>query len=446
MLLVASYVFYGSWDWRFLFLIALSTCVDFFVGSRMFQHPDDRVRRRLLFVSLATNLSLLGVFKYFNFFSDSFAALMAGLGLQVNTMTLEVILPVGISFYTFQTLSYTIDIYRKQLEPEENFTNFALFVAFFPQLVAGPIERASRLLPQIRSRRTLTRQGVQSGLWMIFWGFFLKLFMADNLAGMVESVYGAESAQSGVSIWLASYGFAYQVLGDFAGYSFIATGLASLLGIHLTTNFLFPFFATSVAGIWRNWHITLSTWLRDYLYISLGGGRGRTLRVYLNLMLTMSLGGLWHGAAWNYVVWGVFNGFLLAGDRALEPYMKAVLRPLEGLSSRLVTFIRVSVVFHLFILGLVWFRSQSLGHAVEFFREMFFGLGMPSQSEWVAGSELAFYCWLAVAVLLLQQRNREVRSIDGIPTSLRVPLIVLMVYSLVVWGNYRGTEFIYFQF
>ncbi|MGE0323043.1 MAG: MBOAT family protein [Polyangiaceae bacterium] len=302
--LVASYVFYGWWDWRFTGLLAFSTIVDFQVGKYLHATTDQAKRRRWLLVSLVVNLGLLGVFKYLNFFIDSAVEVSTALGLHASKKHLSLILPVGISFYTFQTLSYTLDIYRKQLEPEPSFVRFAAYVAFFPQLVAGPIVRAAEFLPQLRKDPRFDANRFESGMSLIAWGFVKKVVVADSLASVVDHRFRVPEAHDALSLGLGVFCYAFQIYADFSGYSDIAIGTARLLGYDFPENFRRPYFSTSFREFWRRWHITLSTWLRDYLYIPLGGNRTPGYRTYRNLMLTMLLGGLWHGANWTFVVWG----------------------------------------------------------------------------------------------------------------------------------------------
>ena len=353
-LLLCSYVFYGAWDWRFLSLIVLSTAVDYLVGNRIQSQTDPIRRKRWLCVSLISNLGLLGVFKYFNFFTDSAISLFQRVGLSVPEWSLHIVLPVGISFYTFQTLSYTVDIYRGKLKPCKSWLDFALFVSYFPQLVAGPIERASRLLPQITKNRRVTSEQLVAGSWLVLWGFFKKMVIADNLARFVDPVYSSPSEAHALLLLAATYAFAYQIYCDFSGYTDIARGLAKLMGIELMKNFDMPFLAASPAEFWRRWHISLSTWLRDYLYIPLGGNRGSELFTYRNLFLTMLLGGLWHGAAWHFVAWGLYHGLLLIIYRRFAPSKSED----EGFSFKRIA--SIIWMFHLTCIGWYLFRINHL--------------------------------------------------------------------------------------
>jgi alginate O-acetyltransferase complex protein AlgI len=309
--LLASWTFYGLWDWRFLSLIFISTLVDFVVGLRMHITSCGVKRRRLLWVSLLTNLGILGFFKYFDFFSGSAADFFGGLGVTINPVLLDLVLPVGISFYTFQTLSYTIDVYRERLKPTKSMIDFALFVAFFPQLVAGPIVRAVDFLPQLNRTFRWSDVDKRAAMTLFMVGFFKKAVVADNIAPWVDSYFSNPSAFDGLSAVGATLLYATQIYCDFSGYSDMAIACGALLGYDLGRNFDAPYLSRSVTEFWRRWHISLSTWLRDYLYISLGGNRGGRLKTHRNLMATMVLGGLWHGAAWSFVVWGFLHGVAL---------------------------------------------------------------------------------------------------------------------------------------
>src|SRR3972149_1993846 len=315
LLLVASYIFYASWDWRFLSLLLLSTTVDFFIakaiGSTDDLTPAGKARRKtLLACSILFNLGVLGFFKYFNFFSESFIGLLNLFSMKADLITLNIVLPLGISFYTFQEMGYTIDVYRKHMKPTHNPFNFALFVAFFPHLVAGPIQRAESLLLQLERPRRITIEQVNTGLFLILWGLFKKVVIADNVREVANLIFNNYTNYSGLDIVIGGLAFAVQIYGDFSGYSDIARGIARLMGFELMVNFRLPYFALNPTDFWQRWHISLSTWLRDYLYIPLGGNRKSNLITCRNLFLTMLLGGLWHGASWNFVIWGAYHGLI----------------------------------------------------------------------------------------------------------------------------------------
>jgi D-alanyl-lipoteichoic acid acyltransferase DltB (MBOAT superfamily) len=444
-LLAASYFFYASWDWRFLSLIVLSTAVDFYCGRRIHTASSLRTRRRLLLVSLGVNLGMLGVFKYFNFFADSLAVLLSSLGMQADRVTLDIVLPVGISFYTFQTLSYTLDIYRRRLEPEPDPVNFALFVAFFPQLVAGPIERASHFLPQVRKSRTVALDDVSSGLWFVVWGFFLKLFVADNLAPIADAAFTSSGNVDGVTSLLGVYAFAFQIFGDFAGYSSIAIGVARLLGFRLSTNFLFPYWVTNPRDFWRNWHISLSSWLRDYLYIPLGGGRGPSWFTLRNLMLTMLLGGLWHGAAWTFVIWGAYHGSLLIAHRLAEARFSVAREP-TGFSGSIGWGVRVLAMFHLTCIGWLIFRAPSLEVLGGMLVSIATGLHWPSESQVLDALHIAFYAGPVLVLQASQQLAGKRAGVGHLPAWLQTAVVAAMLYGLLIWGSFGERPFIYFQF
>lgn len=301
-LLACSYFFYACFDWRFLSLLMISTTVDYFVARWMQRTDVSKERRRWLIVSVVVNLGILAVFKYFNFFVDSAIDLAAAVGTELPERTARLVVPVGISFFTFQTLSYTIDVYRGNLRASDSFINVAVFVAFFPQLVAGPIVRASDFLPQLPSRKPWDKIAVRTALLLFLSGYIKKACISDNIAPLIDPVFRYPHLFSTSAVWTAVFGYAAQIYCDFSGYSEMAIAVAALLGFQLPRNFDFPYFATNIADFWRRWHISLSTWLRDYLYITLGGNRGSTVRTYRNLLLTMVLGGIWHGAGWNFLI------------------------------------------------------------------------------------------------------------------------------------------------
>jgi len=363
-LILVSYIFYGWWDWRFLSLICLSSAVDYLVGIGLRQVTNIQYRRLLLALSISVNLGLLAVFKYLDFFIASFAELMTAIGLQTDKTSLQLILPVGISFYTFQTLSYSIDCYRGQIKATKDPIEFFAFVSFFPQLVAGPIERASRLLPQLQTPRKFDQEIVKDGLRRILWGLFKKVVIADTCATVANYTFAHHQQLGGLLLFLGVICFAFQIYCDFSGYSDIAIGVAALFGIRLSQNFATPYFSRNIVEFWQRWHISLSSWFRDYLYISLGGNRAGNWRVSFNILLTFVLSGLWHGAQWTFVIWGLLNGLLYLSYK----YRAVVLRPCnsgmpeksplnlrDDLGSILLTFSVICVTW-------VFFRAESLTH------------------------------------------------------------------------------------
>ncbi len=442
LLLVASYVFYGYWDWRFLSLLALSTIIDYNVGRWLGQTEQPRRRRWLLAASVVSNLGILATFKYFNFFAESFAQCLAAVGFAADYATLNIVLPVGISFYTFQTLSYTIDVYRRKLEPCRRLENLALFVAFFPQLVAGPIERAGRLLPQITQPRRVTATRIDAGLALIIWGYFKKVVVADNIAVVADAVFNNYHDHAGLDLVIGALAFTVQIYGDFSGYSDIARGTAKLLGFDLCLNFRLPYFAVSPSDFWRRWHISLSSWLRDYLYIPLGGNRGGRLRTARNLMLTMMLGGLWHGAAWNFVLWGVYHGAILviyraAGDgrRSWQPDVQS---PFAW--QRLPAMV---LMFVLTVFGWVLFRSSSAAQIAHFVTHA--GFGASAQSAALA-FDLAYFATPLLLVQIFQQATRRLTWLAGWPVVPRAVAYAVLLGAIAVFGVRDQVEFIYFQF
>lgn len=444
MLLAASYVFYGAWDWRFLSLIAASTLIDYTIGLRLgaLQNQADAAPRRKLLVtmSVAANLGLLGVFKYFNFFADSLVGLLNAVGIHADAVTLRIVLPVGISFYTFQTLSYTIDVYRGRLQPTRNLINFALFVAFFPQLVAGPIERASRLLPQLEKPRSPTVWQVDSGIFLILWGYFKKVVIADRAGLMVDQVFNNYTDHTGLILCVAVLAFSVQIYADFSGYSDIARGLSRLMGIELMVNFKLPYFALNPSDFWQRWHISLSSWLRDYLYIPLGGNRRGN--VYRNLMLTMLLGGLWHGAAWNFVIWGGFHGGILILYRRWE---KTPMHedPWEGPHRTGVVLGKMTLMFGLTLVGWLIFRATSPEQILYFVRNASL---MPSRTGAALLGKLAFFASPLVVMQLFQYRSRDLLVACRAPDSMRMLLYAGLFIGILFFGVRESIEFIYFQF
>jgi len=442
MLLVASYVFYGWWDWRFLGLIVLSTVVDYVAGLGIASSKDDRVRRRFLIASMCTNLGVLGLFKYANFFLHSLLDGLAMFGLELDARITSIVLPVGISFYTFQTMSYTIDIYRREFAPTRNFLDFALFVSFFPQLVAGPIERARVLLPQLIAPRRLCRKRIEEGCWLILSGYYLKCVLADNLAPFVETIFQAPESAHGFEVLVGVWAAAFQIYGDFSGYSRIAIGLSKLMGIDLMQNFNRPYFAVSPNDFWRRWHISLSTWLRDYLYIPLGGNRGTTMATYRNLMVTMLLGGLWHGAAWNFVAWGLFHGSILCIWRPISERRKSAPYEAVGTSSVRV-FLRTFAFFQLTCVGWLLFFVTDLGHVPLLIRNCI------TQWQWNGGVAAMTILVFAVPVMwmeLLGERSRQDHAVFAWSARRRLFVYCLTTALIFLCGAVEQHEFIYFQF
>lgn len=379
-LLLASYVFYGWWDWRFLLLILASTLVDYTIGLKIAEQEDERKRKHLLWGSLFVNLGLLAFFKYFNFFVDSFITAFTFMGADIDMRALNILLPVGISFYTFQTLSYTIDIYRRQLEPTKDFIAFAAFVSFFPQLVAGPIERAATLLPQILNKRVFNKEQQIEGIKLVIYGFFLKLVVADTLAPVVNDIFTNYKSLNGGTLILGLIFVSFQVYGDFCGYSKIARGLAKMFGMELMLNFNFPYFSRNIGEFWRRWHISLTTWFRDYLYIPIGGSHGGQNKAIRNIYIIFLVSGFWHGASWTFILWGFVHAtifipsFLARNNRKYMAKEVGIMdRTFTGnvvnLGKILWTYSQITFITFIF------FRAENFSHAIDYMAHLNFTFG-----------------------------------------------------------------------
>lgn len=454
-LLLSSYFFYGWWDWRFLILIFFSSLVDFLVSQKLERTETRKARNVLLGVSLLVNLGVLGFFKYFNFFLDNFVAAFSFFGTHLTVDRLNIILPVGISFYTFQTLSYTIDVYRKQMKATDDPLAFFSYVSFFPQLVAGPIERANSLLPQFEVKRNFNLQKASDGCRQILWGFFKKLVIADGCALIVNDVFNQQGQyQSGVLIF-AAICFSFQIYGDFSGYSDIAIGTARLFGFNLMKNFAFPYFSRDIAEFWRRWHISLSTWFRDYLYIPLGGSRGGLRLKIRNVFAIFLVSGFWHGANWTFIFWGGLNALmflplLIAGEnrRNLGPIR------LKSLRDTLSTFISIILTFSFTTIAWVFFRSDDIISAMKYIRSWFTRSLFTTDSWRVLTDFMSIWNGQRLLVMILFllvlewiNRNREHGlELAGRPMALRWSAY-LLVTNLIIWcGTFTQNEFIYFQF
>ncbi len=451
-LLLLSYLFYSYWDVRFLSLILFSTAVDYWVGLKLTETEDPNLRKPLLWLSLSTNLGLLGIFKYFDFFLDSLKDLALALGWTYTFPHLDLILPVGISFYTFQSMSYTIDVYRRKVQATHDLVAFACYVAFFPQLVAGPIERATHFLPQVLAPRKTTWQQVSSGTYLIVWGLFLKVFVGDNLAPISDQVFADPTVCTPTEVALGNLAFMFQVYADFAGYSKIARGVARLMGFELSLNFNLPYLSLTPMDFWRRWHITLSHWLRDYLFIPLGGSRGSKLRVSRNILITMALAGLWHGADWTFVLWGVCHGFLLIFYRYFpglgrKPMGTDSMNPvIRGSATSFWTFVCFALVY----LTMAVFRVEQVSELPEVLGKLLQApnhlLGGGWQDHRLLLVKVAFYT-LPVAVADLACALCPVtRWRMTAPWPLRIVWYLTLFYAIVLFGGSYGQQFFYFQF
>ncbi len=438
VLLLASYVFYGWWDWRFLSLIALSTITDYVVGLKVYNAKSKISKKRWLWLSIIFNIGLLGFFKYFNFFINSWVDLLAAMGYTGQSIwTLNIILPVGISFYTFQTMSYSIDIYREKLKPTKDFIAFAAFVSFFPQLVAGPIERATNLVPQFLKKRVFAYQNISTGVKLMIWGFFMKLVVADRAAIYVNAVFNNTEHHEGLTFIAATVLFAFQIYGDFAGYSLIAIGTAKLFGFDLMTNFRRPYFSASVSEFWTRWHISLSTWFRDYLYIPLGGNRVAKPRWLFNLFVTFLVSGLWHGANWTFVVWGALNGIYLIVEALLFKKNR------KGIFNVLITFCLINFAW-------IFFRANSIESALYIVKTI---CTNPGRLYIGSGDDIAasIYATLAIIMLVSVEMKKEYfDSLFSISKSryegVRLTAYAIVLFTIFYFGVFGKSQFIYFQF
>lgn len=480
--LIASYIFYGWWDWRFLSLIVFSTVMDWWFGLWI-AYIDEREethrrcetgspvlkflgrftekvarlqwqRKTVLAFSMAMNLGFLGFFKYFNFFADSFAAFIGMFGLEASWTTLNIILPVGISFYTFQSMSYTIDVYRKGIRWEPSLLKFATFIALFPQLVAGPIVRAADLLPQMGDDKPFSTRNLYSGLGRILWGFFKKVAVADSLAPFVDQVFQAPETFSSMHLLIGVVFYSIQIYCDFSGYSDIAIGLARIMGYEFPENFRTPYFSKSFSEFWTRWHISLSSWLRDYLYISLGGNRRGKVMTYRNLMLTMLLGGLWHGANWAFVFWGFLHGFFLVAQRLIAPGWNRLMR-LIRMPKFFDAAICITTVYLLTLYAWVYFRAGSIGLAggdsfgtanailsrILSFEQFNFG-SVTNKFQVIKGFELtAILLFIEITNPLIRWNTRQLLS-----PAFRLAIFAVLLWLIAFFGTFGAKAFIYFQF
>jgi len=438
LLLAASYVFYGSWDWRFLGLMLFSTTMDYSFGLILGRLQDQSRRKLILIVSIVVNLGILFVFKYFNFFAASLDRLLALFALQLDVRILGIVLPLGISFYTFHNISYIVDVYRGRVEAARSFVDFALYVAFFPQLIAGPIARPAHLLPQIQRPRRISYAMLRTGAWLILLGYFKKVVLADNMAPFTKLLFENPGAAHGSEVLFGLYAFAFQIYGDFSGYSDIARGLANLMGFELMLNFDHPYFAANPPDFWRRWHISLSTWLRDYLYIPLGGNRHGAVRTHRNLLITMFLGGLWHGAAWHFVAWGIFHGAILSVHRMAAP----LLARWRGGAVRQA--LAVVAFFHVTCFGWLLFAVKGLPDVPLLLHNLFVA---PFEFR---GRLMLLTMLLFAAPLLvmewLEERSGEIHIVKCWPRPLRLACYAAVLAAIILCGAVERHAFIYFQF
>ncbi|MBT3207408.1 MAG: MBOAT family protein [Bacteroidetes bacterium] len=460
LLLVASYVFYGWWDWRFLSLVFVSSLVDYIIGINIEKTEKKLNRKILLFASLFVNLGFLGFFKYYNFFVDSFIDAFSFFGMQFQARTLNIVLPVGISFYTFQTLSYTLDIYKHRLKPTEDIIAFFSFVSFFPQLVAGPIERASNLLPQFTKKRKFDLLQAKDGMRQILWGLFKKIVIADNAATFVNEIFEKSDTMPGSTLFIAAILFAFQIYGDFSGYSDIAIGTARLFGFKLMRNFAFPYFSKDMAEFWRTWHISLSTWLRDYLFLPTAYWTMNKIKnpkflsikaevwgYVVGISFTWFLGGLWHGAKWTFVLWGCLHGLYLVVSHITKKFRKKTLRKLKiKKKNPVLVFIQTIGTFFLVTIAWVLFRAENVGQAFSIFNtilsESFFETPNLKGKVLLSGIFIIFL----VVFEYIQRKKEHALEIQKWNLIFRWSFYFFVLFIGVFFGNFNEVEFIYFQF
>ncbi|MDG1729351.1 MAG: MBOAT family O-acyltransferase [Algibacter sp.] len=445
LLLVASYFFYGWWDYRFLLLIALSTLIDYSIGLKLEKETVYKKRKYFLAVSLIFNLGMLGFFKYYNFFIESWLDSWAILGFKMHASTMQIILPVGISFYTFQTLSYTIDVYRKKLKPTRNFINFATFVAFFPQLVAGPIERAANLLPQFSVKRTFNLERAKSGIHLIIWGLFKKVVIADGCATYVNAIFDNYQDLNTLTLIIGAVYFAFQIYGDFSGYSDIAIGTARLFGFELMQNFNYPYFSRDVAEFWRRWHISLSTWFRDYLYIPLGGSRTSTFKKVRNVFIIFLVSGFWHGANWTFIIWGALHALFfipLLITNKNRKYTNQVAEHKAIPSFR--ELINMLITFVLVTLAWVFFRADSITVAFNYIKRLFTNFSFNIEYLSIENYSIEMLFLIGVFIFIEWLNKHTEHPFLGKFKWFKIIGVILMLLIFGVYSNHQ--EFIYFQF
>jgi alginate O-acetyltransferase complex protein AlgI len=450
LLLIASYFFYACWDWRFLILLIFSTLLDYFSAFKIHKSKTNKDAIFWLWLSIGINLGFLGIFKYYNFFISSFSDALTLLGLRVNYSTIQIVLPVGISFYTFHGLSYVIDIYKKKIHPEKNLINYALFVSFFPLLVAGPIERATHLLPQVKNKRAFNYLNAVNGLRQILWGLFKKIVIADNCAELANTIFNNSPSYTGSALFIGAIMFTFQIYADFSGYSDIAIGTSRLFGFELIRNFNFPYFSRDIAEFWRRWHISLSTWFRDYVYIPLGGSRGNKWQKVRNMFIIFIVSGFWHGANWTFLAWGALNAIYITPSILLNTHRNNLdivakdryLPSLKELLSMMLT-------FGLTILAWIFFRSNTIEHALSIISKILSPTLLTSPN--LPNLEKLITTLLLVGIfILIEWGGRDGQyAIESFGLKWKRPLRFAFYYSIIisiVWFGGNEQQFIYFQF
>jgi alginate O-acetyltransferase complex protein AlgI len=445
LLIVASYYFYSCWDWRFLFLLIFSTFLDYFTGIQIEKSNSEKKRKFWFWLSILVNLGFLGIFKYYNFFATSFAEMFTSFGFKVSPFLLNVILPVGISFYTFHGLSYVIDIYYKRIKAEYNFVDYSLFVSYFPLLVAGPIERATHLLPELKEKREFNLEKAKEGIYQIVWGLVKKVVIADTCATYANAIFDNYSSMNSFSLILGAIYFAFQIYGDFSGYSDIALGVSKLFGLELLRNFNYPYFSRDIAEFWRRWHISLSSWFRDYLYIPLGGSKGGLWMKIRNTFIIFIVSGFWHGANWTYIVWGFINAVyflpLLLSNSNRNNMDSIVLKwnldSVKVLFSILTTFLLTCVAW-------IFFRAKTITDAILYLKKIF--TSGEFSAQYLDNERYNYELLLMIGLFVLVEWNNKtkVEPISGKRSMLKMALAIATIIAFGTYSDYK--EFIYFQF
>lgn len=446
LIVAASYLFYGWWDWKFLSLILFSSIVDYLVGLGLSKQESKIKRKLLLWTSIIVNLGFLGVFKYYNFFLENFITAFTFFGTKINSNSLDIILPVGISFYTFQTLSYSIDVYKKKLEPTKDFIAFSAFVSFFPQLVAGPIERASHLLPQFYKKRYFDYTQAVDGMRQILWGLFKKIVIADNCATYANIIFNNSEEYSGSTLVIGAIFFTFQIYGDFSGYSDIAIGTSRLFGFDLMRNFNFPYFSRDIAEFWRRWHISLSTWFRDYLYVPLGGSRGGTWMKVRNTFIIFIVSGFWHGANWTFIVWGTLNAIYFLPLLLSNSNRNNIDTVAQGkFFPSMKEFFLMLLTFSMTVFAWIFFRAENIGHAINYIMTIF-------SSSLFSAPEILPLNLLPIlfSFILIEWLGREgqfaISRINIIEKRVYRWSIYFLICFIIFLFQGKQQEFIYFQF
>lgn len=445
LLILASYYFYSCWDWRFLFLLVFSTLLDYYTGIRIEKSKSESGRKFWFWLSIIVNLGFLGIFKYYNFFASSFSDLLNGFGLKTSPLLLHVILPVGISFYTFHGLSYVIDIYYKRIKAEYNFVDYSLFVSYFPLLVAGPIERATHLLPQVKVKRTFDFEKAKEGVYQFIWGLVKKVVIADTCATYANAIFDHYQSMNSLSLLLGAFYFAFQIYGDFSGYSDMALGMSKLFGIDLLRNFNYPYFSRDIAEFWRRWHISLSSWFRDYLYIPLGGSSGGMAMKIRNTFVIFLVSGFWHGANWTFIAWGFINALyflpllLLKRNRTNMEIVQ-----LDWNIDSFKVFFSIISTFALTCFAWIFFRANSIGEAFNYIARIF--TNQVFQSQYLENERYNYeIIFLIIPFILVEWNCRtQIEPISGRYSSLKLALCIATIIALGTYSDYK--EFIYFQF